>query len=285
MPPRTLTVVRPGPLCTVQDSGRVGLAALGIGRSGAADRASYQLANRLLGNAPGAATLEVTFGGLTLRADSHLTLAVTGAPCPGVAHNAVVELAGGSTLQLAPPTSGLRTYVGVRGGIDVPEVLGSRSTDILAGLGPDALAAGDVLAVGPPPPEPPVVDVAPRPDPEPGDVAVGLAPGPRRDWFSDETWASLLHEGYAVTDESNRVGIRLEGPALERTRSGELPSEGLARGALQVPPSGKPVLFLADHPVTGGYPVIAYVHDADVDRCAQVRPGQTICFRTRRTRA
>jgi len=104
-------------------------------------------------------------------------------------------------------------------------------------------------------------------------------PGPRRDWFTDEAWASLVGRAYVVTSDSNRVGLRLDGEPLERARTDELPSEGMVRGALQVPPSGKPVLFLADHPVTGGYPVIAYVVDDDVDRCAQLRPGQTLLLR------
>lgn len=276
----SVTVTQPGPMCTVQDEGRIGLATLGIGRSGAADRGSYRLANRLVGNDEGVAALEVTFGGLTLQPDTHLTVALTGAPCSGVPHNAVVTLEAGSTLRLAAPSTGLRTYVGVRGGILVPEVLGSRSTDLLSELGPAPLAAGDVLPVGPPPARYPNVDVAPRAEPAPGEVTVRVTPGPRRDWFCDAAWDSLLESAYDVTSDSNRVGVRLDGPALERTREGELPSEGLMRGALQVPPSGKPVLFLADHPVTGGYPVIGYVRDDDVDLCAQVRPGQTVRFRS-----
>ena len=124
----------------------------------------------------------------------------------------------------------------------------------------------------------PGVDLAPVADPG-RDVTVLVTPGPRRDWFADEAWRSLVGQPWTVTSDSNRVGLRLEGEPLERTRSDELPSEGLVRGALQVPPSGKPVLFLADHPVTGGYPVIAYVDDADVDRCAQLRPGQQLLLR------
>ncbi|MGH3355753.1 MAG: biotin-dependent carboxyltransferase family protein, partial [Nocardioidaceae bacterium] len=232
-----------------------------------------------VGNDVGAACLEVTFGGLSMRADSDVVLALTGARCADVPHDAVFALRPGATLRLTAPVSGLRTYVAVRGGIVVPEVLGSRSTDIMAGLGPAAVSAGDVLPVGPAPAAFPTVDVAPVPEPEPGDVTVRVAPGPRDSWFTDEAWSTLLHEGYAVTSESNRIGIRLDGPALERVHSLELPSEGMARGALQVPPSGKPVLFLADHPVTGGYPVVAYVYDDDVDRCGQLQPGQRVHFR------
>ena len=185
---------------------------------------------------------------------------------------------------LGVPTSGLRTYVAVRGGFDVDPVLGSCATDTMSGLGPDVLSPGDVLAVGTSDLPMPGVDLAPVTEPEAGDVTVLVTPGPRRDWFPDEAWASLVGQPWTVTSDSNRVGLRLDGEALERTRTDELPSEGLVRGALQVPPSGKPVLFLADHPVTGGYPVIGYVADADVDRCAQLRPGQRLLLRETDTR-
>ncbi|MEJ5943824.1 biotin-dependent carboxyltransferase family protein [Pseudokineococcus basanitobsidens] len=277
---RALTVVAPGALTTVQDAGRTGLAALGVGRSGACDRASYALANRLVGNDAGAAALEVTLGGLVLRAERDVVVALTGARCPGSPHAAVSRLRAGEELRLVAPEAGLRTYLAVRGGLDVPPVLASRSTDVLAGLGPAALSAGDSLGVGPAPARFPDVDVAPVPDPAGGDVVVRVVPGPRRDWFAETGWEALTSGSYAVTSESNRVGIRLEGPAPERARDGELPSEGMVRGALQVPPSGAPVLFLADHPVTGGYPVIGCVVDADVDRCAQLRPGQRLLLRS-----
>jgi biotin-dependent carboxylase-like uncharacterized protein len=278
---RELTVLESGPLTTVQDAGRVGQAALGIGRSGACDRASYRLANRLVGNEPGAAVLEVTFGGLAVRAEQGMAVATTGARCQGgTAHNAPVWLPAGAELRLGPPDSGLRTYLAIRGGLEVDPVLGSRSTDILAGLGPDRVAAGDVLPVGEPDGAMPSVDVAPVGEPAGGELVVRVLPGPRRDWFTDASWASLTGQAYAVSNDCDRVGVRLEGDPLERSRTGELPSEGMLRGALQVPPSGTPVLFLADHPVTGGYPVIGYVVDADVDRCAQLRPGQTVRLRS-----
>jgi biotin-dependent carboxylase-like uncharacterized protein len=275
----TLTVVEPGPLTTLQDAGRFGLASLGIGRSGACDRASYRLANRLVGNQPGAVVLEVTFGGLEVRADADVVLALTGARCPGVPHHSVFRLSEGSTLRLPPPVSGLRTYVAVRGGIDVPEVLGSCSTDLMAGLGPKTLAAADQLSIGPAPKEFPNVDVAPVAEPTAGDVTLSVMRGPRDDWLTEQGWAALLGEWYTVTSESNRIGIRLDGTALERAKDEELKSEGMARGAMQVPPAGKPVLFLSDHPVTGGYPVPAYVLEEDLDRCAQLRPGQRVRFR------
>jgi biotin-dependent carboxylase-like uncharacterized protein len=275
--PRTsLTVMEPGSLTTVQDSGRSGQAALGIGRSGACDRASHRLANALVGNDSRAATLEVTFGGLVLRAEGPVVLATAGARCPGPAHHAPFNLEAGDQLELGAPHTGLRTYVAVRGGFDVEPVLGSRSTDLLSGLGPPPLAAGDVLPVGAATKGMPGVDVAPVRELSAERLTVRIEEGPRRDWFGDGAWQLLTGQDYEVSSQSNRVGVRLDGEPLTRRRDGELPSEGMMRGALQIPPSGTPVLFLADHPVTGGYPVIAYVHDADVDRCAQLRPGQRL---------
>nr|WP_211660654.1 biotin-dependent carboxyltransferase family protein [Modestobacter muralis] len=269
----------PGPLTTVQDEGRPGQAALGIGRSGVADRASARLANRLVGNPPDAAVLEVTLGGLAVRARTDLLVVTTGARCPGSPHDAPTLLRAGAELRLGVPAAGLRTYLAVRGGIAVPPVLGSRATDVLAGLGPAVVAAGDVLPVGVPAAPLPGVDLAAVPDPSGDDLTVALLPGPRADWFGEAGWTALTGQRWTVTSESNRVGLRLDGVPLERLRAGELPSEGMVRGALQVPPSGTPVLFLADHPVTGGYPVIGYVTDADVDRCAQLRPGQGLVLR------
>jgi biotin-dependent carboxylase-like uncharacterized protein len=264
----------------VQDGGRIGQAALGIGRSGACDRSSHRLANRLVGNSEDAAGLEVTFGGLVLEAESDLVFAVAGAPCAGVPLNAPATLRAGQTLRLGLPATGLRTYVAIRGGVDVEPVLGSRSTDLLSGLGPAPLTAGDVLTAGKDHGPMPGVDYAPVADPAGGEVAVRLLPGPRRDWFTDNGWASLTGQTYTVSNNSNRIGVRLEGSPLERAREGELPSEGMELGALQIPPSGLPVLFLADHPVTGGYPVIAYVAAPDLDACGQLRPGQTLRFTT-----
>lgn len=273
-----LDVGASGPLTTVQDLGRPGQGAVGITRSGAADRASARLANRLVGNPEDAAVLEVTLGGLAVVAGADLVVALTGARCPGASYAAPTRLAAGSELRLGTPTSGLRTYLAVRGGIDVDPVLGSRATDVLSGLGPAPLRPGDRLPIGRPRHPMPGVDVAPVAEPDAGTVTVRVGPGPRRDWFDDDAWSLLLGQTYRVGSESNRVGVRLEGEPLRRSRDGELVSEGLLRGAVQIPPSGLPVLFLADHPVTGGYPVIGYVTDTDVDRCAQLRPGQGLRF-------
>jgi biotin-dependent carboxylase-like uncharacterized protein len=287
---RSLEVLATGPLATVQDLGRPGLSALGVGRSGAADVPSMLLANRLVGNEPGAACVEVTFGGLEVRSRGGITVALAGAPCPmsvdgrQVAPYAVVWVPDGATLRLGTPTSGLRSYLAVRGGLDVPPVLDSRATDTMAGLGPEPLAPGRTLRVGRARRPLPGVDLAPVRVPDTGDLWLRVARGPRADWFTDEAYAALLAQPWEVTAESNRVGMRLAGTPLERARDDELPSEGMVPGALQVPPSGLPTLFLADHPVTGGYPVIAVVVGADVGLAAQARPGQQIRFRCSSTR-
>jgi biotin-dependent carboxylase-like uncharacterized protein len=282
-----LRVLAPGVLATVQDAGRTGWAAIGVPRSGAADRAAHDLANRLVGNRPGAATVEVTAGGLRVRAERTVLVAVTGAPVVvtvggrAAALNAPLVLPAGADLGLGIPPVGLRSYLAVRGGVGVEPVLGSRSTDTLSGLGPGRLAAGDVLPVGGDAGEEPVVDVAPVRGPVDRPVLRVLA-GPRRDWLTDDAWAVLTGREWTVSADSDRVGLRLTGPRLERARDDELPSEGLVPGAVQVPPDGAPVLFLADHPVTGGYPVLAVVVTADLSAAAQLRPGDELRFRPSR---
>ncbi|GAB3558501.1 biotin-dependent carboxylase-like uncharacterized protein [Actinopolyspora lacussalsi] len=282
---RRLEVLRPGPLSTVQDLGRTGLAGMGVGISGAADRSSLRLANRLVGNAESEAAVEITLGGLWLRARGVLTVALTGASFPvtvdgrAAASHTVLTLPTGSVLRVGQCRTGMRGYLAVRGGIDVPAVLGSRATDTLSGLGPEPLAGGTVLPVGRAHGEFPRVDAAPITPPSGGELTLPVLPGPRQDWFSAEALRHLLHEPFEVTRDSDRVGMRLSGPPLPRNETGELPSEGMVSGALQVPPAGQPTLFLADHPVTGGYPVIAVVLSAHVAVAAQARPGQRLRFR------
>ena len=276
-----LVVEATGPLTLVQDLGRPGLAHLGVPPSGAADRAAHRLANRLVGEDEGSATLEVTLGGLAVRATTVLFVAVTGAPTtlrvddvPTASHTTVV-LGAGSRLVVGPPPRGLRSYLAVRGGLAVPPVLGSRSRDVLAGLGPDPLAVGDVLPVGAPTRPLPDADRAPAPPPV---TTLAVRPGPRRDWFDDEAWPTLLGAVWAVSTDVDRVAVRLSGPPLARTVTDELPSEGLVRGAVQVPASGQPLLFGPDHPVTGGYPVLAVLTAAAADAAGQLRPGDPVRF-------
>ncbi|GAA2403765.1 5-oxoprolinase subunit C family protein [Nonomuraea africana] len=285
-----IDVLAPGPYATVQDLGRPGYAHLGVPRSGAADTAGLRLANRLVGNPEGHAGLELTFGLARFGFRSGAWLAATGAPCPMEIRNEPGVIASapgmgapfwvpaGAELRVGPPERGLRTYLAVRGGIDVEPVLGSRSTDSLSGLGPPPLRPGTTLAVGEGRALDPIsVDLAPPPAP-PAPVLRVLA-GPRDDWFTPEALGALCAEPYEVSQDSNRVGVRLRGPVLARAKEGELPSEGMVTGAVQVPPSGQPIVFLSDHPPTGGYPVIGVVLTADLAVAAQLRPGDRVRFR------
>ncbi|MFF8995376.1 biotin-dependent carboxyltransferase family protein [Streptomyces sp. NPDC014983] len=283
MTDRALVVVRPGMLTTVQDLGRPGYAHLGVPRSGALDPPAAALVNRLAGNPPGAAVLETTLDGCALRPRSTVTAAVGGAPCPvsvggrPVAWGAPVLVPAGEVLEVGAVVAGVRSYVAVRGGIAVEPVLGSRATDLLSGLGPAPLAEGVVLPLGRPAGPPARVDAAPQPGP-PAELVLRVAPGPRADWFTARGRYDLTARAYRVSPASNRIGLRTEGPALERAREGELPSEGMVLGAVQVPPDGRPVVFLADHPTTGGYPVIAVVRAADLPAAAQAAPGTPLRF-------
>ncbi|MFE9774123.1 biotin-dependent carboxyltransferase family protein [Streptomyces sp. NPDC005931] len=283
MTDRALAVVRAGVLTTVQDRGRPGYAHLGVPRSGALDGPAAALANRLAGNPPDAAVLETTLNGCSLRPRSAVTVAVTGAPCPvtvdgrPVSWGAPVRMRAGSLLDVGGAVRGVRAYVAVSGGIAVEPVLGSRSTDLLSGLGPEPLTDGAVLPLGSPRPAPAPVDVAPQPAP-PAELVLRVAPGPRDDWFTPAALREFTSRAYRVSPASNRIGLRTTGPALERSRHDELPSEGVVLGAVQVPPDGLPVVFLADHPTTGGYPVIAVVRRADLPAAGQAAPGTPVRF-------
>jgi biotin-dependent carboxylase-like uncharacterized protein len=269
-----ITVVRSGPLTTVQDRGRFGYAHLGVPRSGALDQPAAGLANALVGNAASAAVLETTLMGCALRFSAPARVAVTGATAVvkvgGVVVTGVVEVPAGSVLDIGRATAGLRSYVAVAGGIGVEPVLGSRSTDTLSGLGPPRLTDGMTLPIG--------SDLGGWPAATPlvatGEITLGVWFGPRDDWFADA--AELCTGSYTVSPVSNRVGARLAGRGLTRAKAGELPSEGVVLGAIQVPADGQPLIFLADHPTTGGYPVIGVVDD--VTPLAQARPGTTVRF-------
>ncbi|MBB2987332.1 5-oxoprolinase subunit B/C family protein [Terracoccus luteus] len=282
-----LEVVDPGPLTLVQDLGRPGLARLGVSGSGALDRAAHRLGNRLVGQPEDRAGLEVLLGGLVVRAVGDLTVALTGAKAPALVdgrpapHAAPFELRDGSVLRLGALARGLRTHVCVRGGIDVDPVLGSRSTDVLSGVGPLPVGRGDRLPVGPAPATFPTVDAAVV-APAPADDSLRLLPGPRLDWLGDPDALAGPTVVWRVSPDSNRVALRLAGGPLRRApavEGVELPTEGLVAGAVQLPPGGEPVLFLRDHPVTGGYPVVAVVHPDDLDAAAFLRPGDEVRLR------
>lgn len=279
-----LEVVATGPIALLQDLGRPGFGDIAVGASGAFDRAALRLANRLLGNPESDTTIEALGGGLTLRSLAHCTVCITGATGSVTIDGrpadrcTPITLTPGALVSVGQPDSGLRSYLAVRGGFTEAMSLHSRSRDTLAGLGPEPLRAGDVLAVGPVRGAPHVDHVPTSPSPE--TLVLRALPGPRWDWFDSVTHDQLARAAYTVSSRSDRIGLRLEGPPLRRLPDrGELPPEGMVRGAVQVPPDGQPVLLGPDHPVTGGYPVIAVVVDADLDRCAQARPGTPVRFR------
>ena len=263
-------VISPGPLTTLQDLGRPGYAHIGVPRSGAADRPALVLANRLVGNDDGAVALETTLGGPWLRFDGPAVVALAGAPVRGLAMNEPIELAAGAELRVGTANRGLRTYIAFAGGIRAPLTLGSAATDTLTGLGPPPLRAGDVIELGrgASRSKPPAVV-----NPPARETVLRVLLGPRADWFTAQALAWLTGEEFTVSHQANRIGLALDGPRLERARAGELRSEGLVPGAIQVPPDGRPILLLADHPTTGGYPVIAVVHSEDIALAAQLRPG------------
>ncbi|MFG3036409.1 biotin-dependent carboxyltransferase family protein [Streptomyces sp. NPDC048330] len=283
MTDRAVAVVRAGALTTVQDLGRAGYAHLGVPRSGALDPAAARLVNRLVGNAGTAAVLETTVTGCALRPRCAVTVAVGGAPCPvrvdgrPAAWGTAVRVAAGAVLEIGAAVRGLRSYVALGGGIEVDPVLGSRSTDLLSGLGPEPLADGTVLPLGADTAVRGPVDAPPWPGP-PDTLVLRLRLGPRDDWFTPAALRTLATRAYRVSGASNRIGLRLEGPPLERAEPGELASEGMVLGAVQVPPDGRPVVFLADHPTTGGYPVVGVVAEADLGAAAQAVPGTAVRF-------
>jgi len=247
-----------------------------------------RLANALVGNPDGYAVFETTLFGPSLRFEAAAVAAITGAPAPIVVGGRSVDfgrsfvVAAGETLQLGRATRGLRSYIAVAGGFDVPETLGSRSTDTLSGLGPAPLAAGDVVGIGCPGDARPEVAA-------PSDVLASVLPDAGRPVrvllnsssgvFSDAAVEALTASDFVVSPQSDRVGVRLAGPVIERVGSAEAPTEGMVTGAIQVPPDGAPVVLLADHAVTGGYPVIAVVASADLPMVAQARPGTALRFR------
>ncbi len=288
-----LTVLQVGYGAATQDLGRPGFSDMGLGAAGAADRGSAALANRLVGNRPDAAVLEALLGSVTLRTDAYVVVATAGAACPveieradgrvrGAASHEVLMLVPGDTLRIGTATAGLRSYIAVLGGFAVEPVLGSRAWDSLARLGPPPSSPGDVLPIGDARASWPIVDAVPQPDEHwPDDpVVLDVTAGPRDDWFTPDWRDTLTRQDFTVGSDSDRVGVRTTAPQpLVRAVTVELPSEGVETGSLQVPPEGFPVLFLADHPVTGGYPVVAVLTPESVDRAAQLRPGDTIRFR------
>lgn len=308
-------VVATGLQALFQDAGRPGQARQGVSASGALDATAFRVANQLLGNEADATVIELLHGGFALRALTRTVVAVTGAtgpldlkdasgaPLPAERH-VPLAMEPGDVLMVGAPERGLRSYLAVRGGFDVAPVLGSSATDTLAGVGPEPLRMGQGLAVGRRIRG--AVDAAEAgmakletllphlPDPVPSNsrgadavqrhaIVLDLVLGPRTDWFDGESLELLQQQCWQVTQQSNRVGLRLLGEKPLQRAAGfqgrELPSEGTALGALQVPANGLPVLFLADHPLTGGYPVIGCVAPHHLDLAAQLPPGVFVRFK------
>ncbi|WP_454113753.1 5-oxoprolinase subunit B/C family protein [Microbacterium maritypicum] len=283
-------VVRASLQLLVQDAGRSGYAALGVSASGVADRRAMRDANRAVGNTARAAVLE-SVGGVVLRfrgagvaavtgASGALTLEEAGGGVRPVTHGEPFATVDGDELTLGHPERGLRYVIAVRGGVDAAPALGSRAADTLAGLGPLALTAGTVLPIGDAGRHAVDPSVVARELPAPGDlVDLEITLGPRDDWFTTAAVETLTGQEWTVTPRSDRVGIRLQGQVpLERALGGELPSEGAVTGAIQVPPDGQPVLFLPDHPLTGGYPIIGALTDRSLDLAGQLAPGVRLRF-------
>lgn len=293
----SVRVLKPGLLTSVQDTGRPGRAALGIGRAGALDTVATRLANALVGNAAHEAVLECTLVGPTLRFERAAVVACTGAPATLQADGHALpawtacHLPAGSVLHLGGMRQGCRSYLAIGGGLAIPTVLGSRSDDLHARIGPHrgrALREGDTLALGPP------VDLPGLPrgagiealrwglDPQPWfDVAerpIALLPGSHRDALDAPSREQLLGARFTVHADSNRTGCRLDGPTLRLSQPLELVSEAALPGTVQLPPSGQPIVLMAEAPVTGGYPRIGQVAAVDLGRLAQRRPGDRLSF-------
>lgn len=280
----SLTIIAPGLRTLFQDAGRFGFASSGVGQSGAFDRAAFHQANALVGNPIDAPALEVLAGGLRVRTTREHVMAVTGAVGPilvdgrPVEHGRSFMVSAGAELAVESFAVGLRAYVALSGGLATGELLGSASTDTLSGLGPPPIEAGMKLRCGFPSGTPldsmdvPALITS-------GVTSVDIVVGPRDDWFTPAAVARLLASGWTVSATSDRIGVRLDGPPLDRSVTEELPSEPCVFGSVQVTSSGQPVVLGPDHPVTGGYPVIAVVVDRHLDRLAQLRPGETLRFR------
>jgi KipI family sensor histidine kinase inhibitor len=288
---RSVTVLRPGLLTTVQDSGRWGYQDQGVPVAGPMDTVSHRLANALVGNPRGAATLEATLLGPELRVEQDTTVAITGGDLQAsvdhaeIAMHTSVHCRAGAVLRFGQRRSGARAYVAFDGGIAVPLVLGSRATHVLSGLGGvegRALKAGDRLPLGPradlkvgPYTRGPRADLQVGPD----GARLRVLPGPQSDAFDGDAFARLQTTRFTISPQSDRMGYRLSSPqAISRATAAEMISDVAFTGALQVPPSGDPILLMADRQTTGGYPQIAMVITADLPLAAQLGPGDWLEF-------
>ena len=283
-----MVVETPGLFTTVQDLGREGFAPMGVSASGAADPISLRIGNRLVGNPQSAAGLEMTLVGGAFAFERAAVIALTGADF-GPSANGIplpmwtsIEIQGGQTVTLGSSRSGARAYLCIRGGIAVEPFLGSASTHVLSGLGGfegRALRKGDRLDLGAALPlfrtrtlSPQMLErLQPR-------KVIRVTDGPQSDWFASSSWKIFRESTFRVTEQSNRMGIRLEGPPIPLDASREMITEGVSLGSIQVPPSGQPIILFVEQQTTGGYPKIANVISADVHSLGQLRPRDSIRF-------
>lgn len=290
----SFTILSTGPQALFQDRGRFGYASAGVSPSGSFDRRAAARANHVLGNDPNATVVEILIGSFEFEAQSAATIVFTGTAAAVTARsvqgrsknattNTIIDVEPGDHVRLENADVGMRAYLAVRGGFTVPEVLGSSATDLLSALGPAPLANGDVLEIGREiadsqwwPPLRQLPTYLPAGITEP----LTVVRGPRDRWFTQDSLDSFFQQVFTVSTDSNRIGVRLKAETpLSRRIDGELKSEGMVRGSIQVPPDGNPVVFGPDHPVTGGYPVIAVLTAHSCDRAAQLQPGDKVRFR------
>ncbi|MDD6615845.1 MAG: biotin-dependent carboxyltransferase family protein [Lachnospiraceae bacterium] len=284
----SLKVLVPGALTTVQDLGRYGYQQSGMPCSGVMDQDAFRTANELLGNSPDAAVLEHTLfgGGYQFTSDTIIALTgadmaptLNGAPCPMYRP---VAAASGSVLMLGMAKSGCRTYLAAAGGIDVPVVLGSRSTNLkcrIGGYQGRVLQAGDILLTG----ESSVSydEIADRTAEPPlfsSEITVRVIEGPQADYFTEKGLQTFYQETYTVSEQSDRMGCRMDGPAIESIRGTDIISDGIVFGSIQVTSAGQPIILMADRQTTGGYAKIATVYSRDLPLLAQCKPGDKVHF-------
>lgn len=283
-----LKVLDPGILTTIQDAGRWGYQQFGVPVSGAMDLPALRAANQLVRNSPDEAVLEI-HSPITLETDASHLIALSGAGARFEINGRALPMGmsvfarAGSTIEIAPKRAGGWIYFAIHGGIDVPRVLGSKSTFLrgkFGGLDGRALAAGDHIRIGAPTLGD-LVAAAGRGTEARADQQspIRVILGPHDDWFAPEAIAALTREEYIVSETADRMGYRLRGAALLRQRARELISCGVPLGAIQVPADGQPIVLMADHQTTGGYPIIATVVTEDIARVAQSVPGDRLSFR------
>lgn len=281
-----LTILSPGPLTTVQDSGRFGALGKGFSPGGAMDMDAMTVANLLVGNAPGVGVLEMTMLGITARFDCETVIALTGADMSTrlndepIARYASVAVHPGDVLTMGAASRGMRAYLAVTGGFDLPLVMGSVSTNLKCALGGfqgRKLKTGDELPLnqsGAP--------FLPRqvspPEDYPDCISLRVLLGPQDDAFTQKGIDTFLGCEYTVTDKADRMGIRLSGEIIESKNGVDILSDGIAAGSVQIPASGTPIIMMADRQTTGGYAKIATVISADLSQAAQARPGTRIRF-------